>query len=347
MVTSPYGSWTSPITSDLIVAEAIRLGEIALDGDAIYWTESQPQKKGRSFIYRAVGGGEAELVTPDDANAFNVRTRAHEYGGGAFAVRDHTLYFSNFADQRLYRQDAGQQPHPITPLPTTAAASDQSLARPAGASADGLRSNVATDAAKETPMKADALRYADGVIDRRRGRIICVREDHTRPGEAINTLVSVDLSGAQAQQVLVSGNDFYSTPRLSRDGGRLAWLTWNHPNMPWIATEAWVGEIQPDGTVANARRVAGGPDESVFQPEWSPDGDLFFVSDRGAGWWNLYRHRDGVSEPIAPMDAEFGRPQWMFGMSTYAFESEERLICCFVRDGVRRALPAGSAQACP
>jgi acetyl esterase/lipase len=334
MVTSPYGSWTSPITSDLIVAEAIRLGEIALDGDAIYWTESQPQKKGRSFIYRAVGDGEAELITPDDANVFNVRTRAHEYGGGAFAVRDNTLYFSNFTDQRLYRQDAGRQPRPITPIATDAVASGQSVARSAGASADGLRSNAATDAAKETPVRTDALRYADGVIDQRRGRMICVREDHTRPGEAINTLVSVDLSGAQAQQILVSGNDFYSTPRLSRDGGRLAWLTWNHPNMPWIATEAWVGDIQADGTVANARRVAGGPDESVFQPEWSPDGELFFVSDRGAGWWNLYRHRDGVTEPMAPMDAEFGRPQWMFGMSTYAFESEERLICCFVRDGV-------------
>src|SRR5271165_184679 len=334
MVVSPYGSWTSPITSDLVVAAAIRLDQIALDADAIYWTESQPQKQGRSFIYRADEGGEAELVTPDDANAFNVRTRAHEYGGGAFAVQNRTVYFSNFADQRLYRQDAGGQPHPITPLLTAAAASDQSVARPAGDPAEGLRGPAATDAVKETPIRADALRYADGDIDQRRGRIICVREDHTRPGEAINTLVSVDISGTQAQQVLVSGNDFYSTPRLSRDGSRLAWLTWNHPNMPWIATEAWVGEIQADGMVGNARRVAGGPDESVFQPEWSPDGDLFFVSDRGAGWWNLYRHRDGVTEPMAPMDAEFGRPQWMFGMSTYAFESAERLICCFVRDGV-------------
>ena len=215
MVASAYGSWTSPITSDLVVAAAIRLDQIALDADAIYWTKSQPQKQGRSFIFRADEGGEAELVTPDDANAFNVRTRAHEYGGGAFAVQNWTVYFSNFADQRLYRQDAGQQPHPITPLPSTAAASDQSVARPADNSADGLRSPVATDAVKETPIGTDALRYADGVIDRRRGRMICVREDHTRLGEAINTLVSVDISGTQAQQVLVSGNDFYSTPRLS------------------------------------------------------------------------------------------------------------------------------------
>ena len=114
----------------------------------------------------------------------------------------------------------------------------------------------------------------------------------------------------------------------------MAWLTWNHPNMPWVATEAWVGEIAADGTVANATKVAGGPDESVLQPEWSPDGDLYFVSDRGSGWWNLHRYRDGVTELMAPMEAEFGRPQWRFGMSAYAFGSAERLICCFVRDGV-------------
>ena len=162
MVARPYGSWTSPITSDLVVAEAIRLDQVALDGDTIYWTESQPQKQGRCFVYRANPGGEPEAVTPDDANAYNVRTRVHEYGGGAFAVQDGTVYFSNFADQRLYRQDAGQSPRPLTP-----------------------------------PAAAGALRYADGVIDRWRSRLICVHEDHTRPGQAINTLASVDLSGAR------------------------------------------------------------------------------------------------------------------------------------------------------
>jgi hypothetical protein len=291
--TSP---WTSPITSDLIVADEIVLDQIALDGDAIYWSEAQPQKQGRTFVYCVNEIREAKRITPDHGNAFNVRTRAHEYGGGAFAVRDRTVYFSNFADQRLHRQDQGRQPYPITP--------------------------------------ADALRYADGVIDRRHGRIICVREDHTRPGKVINTLVSIDISGRMPPQILASGNDFYSTPRLSPDGDRLAWLTWNHPNMPWVATEAWVGEILSDGTIGNARRVAGGLDESVFQAEWSPDGDLYFISDQSDGWWNLYRERNGVIEPMAPMDAEFGRPQWQFGMSTYAFESAERLICSFVRDGI-------------
>jgi dipeptidyl aminopeptidase/acylaminoacyl peptidase len=302
MVTSPYGSWTSPITSDLVVAEAIRLDQVALDGDVIYWTEAQPKKQGRSFVYRAAPGGEPEAVTPDDSSTFNVRSRVHEYGGGAFAVQDGTVYFSNFADQRLYRQDAAQAPRPITP---------------AG-------------------EPASALRYADGVIDRQRGRLICVHEDHTGLGQAVNTLVSLDLSGAGASKTLVAGNDFYSTPRLSPDGMRVAWLTWKHPDMPWVAAEAWVGEIEGDGMVAKARRVAGGPDESVFQPQWSPDGDLWFVSDRGRGWWNLHRERVGAIEPMAPMDAEFGQAHWNFAMSTFAFESAQRVVCCFVRDGVWR-----------
>jgi WD40-like Beta Propeller Repeat len=302
MAASPYGFWTSPITSDLVVADSIRLEQLALEGDAIYWSETQPQKQGRTFVYRIGADGEPERVTPDDANAFSVRTRAQEYGGGAFAVSEGVIYFSNNIDQRLYRQDAGRPPSPITPAL-------------AGAAADGLR-------------------YADGVIDRGRGRMVSVREDHTDAGEAITTLVGVDLSGATPPQILVSGNDFYSTPRISPDGNRMSWLTWRHPDMPWVATEAWVGDILPDGTVGNPRWVAGGPDESVFQPEWSPDGDLYFVSDRGSGWWNLYRERDGAIEPMAEMDAEFGRPQWQFGMSTYAFESAHRLISCLVRDGV-------------
>ena len=176
MAASPYGFWTSPITSDLVVADAIRLEQVALDGDAVLWSETQPQKQGRTFVYRAGAGGGPERVTPDDDNAFSVRTRAHEYGGGAFAVSGGVVYFSNNRDQRLYRQDPGRPPSPITPAPADAA--------------------------------ADALRYADGVVDRRRERIICVREDHTGVGEAIAALVGVDLSGA-------------TDPRCSRIGQRL------------------------------------------------------------------------------------------------------------------------------
>jgi dipeptidyl aminopeptidase/acylaminoacyl peptidase len=164
--------------------------------------------------------------------------------------------------------------------------------------------------------------------------MVCVREDHTGAGEAITTLVAVDPSGATATEVLVSGNDFYSTPRFSPDGNRMSWLTWRHPDMPGVTTEAWVGTSSRTGQSEIDGRVAGGPDESVFQPEWSPHGDLYLVSDRGSGRWNLYREHDGAIGPMAAMDAEFGRPQWQFGMSTYSFESADRLISCFVRDGV-------------
>jgi dipeptidyl aminopeptidase/acylaminoacyl peptidase len=302
MAMSPCGFWTSPITSDFIVADSIRLEQVALDRGVLYWTETQPQRNGRSFVYCMAKNGEAELVTPDDEIGFSVRTRVHEYGGGSFAVSDGVVFFSNDVDQRLYRQHSGGQPRPITPLSTAGA--------------------------------AGALRFADGVVDRLRGRLICVQEGHVRDGEAANAIVSVDLSGETLQRALVSGADFYSTPRLNPEGNRLAWLSWNHPDMPWEATKAWVGDLKPDGEIVHARLVAGGPDESVFQPEWSPDGELYFVSDRGSGWWNLYREHGGAIEPMAPMDAEFGRPQWQFGMSTYAFESADRLISCFIRDGV-------------
>ncbi len=295
---APYGSWKSPITSDLIVAETIRLGQIALDGQDVYWVESRPTEGGRYVIVRRTSDGRMTDVTP---LPFNARTRVHEYGGGAFVVADGqavAVYFSDFADQRLYRQDAGAEPRPITP--------------------------------------EASLRYADGVIVPRRGRMICIREDHTNSErEAVNAIVSLDLEGGDSGQVLVSGNDFYSSPRLSPDGSRLAWLTWNHPNMPWNGTELWVGELRADGSLGQAERVAGGEEESIFQPEWSPDGVLHFVSDR-TGWWNLYRWRDGQVEPLVEMEAEFGLPQWIFGMSIYAFESARRIICAYTQQGTWR-----------
>ncbi len=289
---APCGSWKSPITSDLIVSEMIGLGQIAFDGEDVYWIEMRPAEGGRYVVVQRTPYGRMADVTPPP---FNARTRVHEYGGGAFVVSDRTVYFSNFTDQRLYRQDPGAQPRPITP-------------------------------------EAD-LRHADGVVDRRRGRMICVREDHTTAGrEVVNALVSLDLTGAQEAQVLVSGNNFYSSPRLSPDGSHLAWLTWNHPNMPWDGTELWVGELKADGSLGRTERVAGGVGESIFQPEWSPDGVLYFVSDR-TGWWNLYRWRDGRAEYLVEMEAEFGKPQWVFGMSTYAFESADRIVCAYVRQG--------------
>ncbi len=289
---APHGSWKSPITSDLIVSDSIGLGEIELDGGDVYWVEMRPGEGGRNVIVRRTPDGRTTDVTP---SPFNARTRAHEYGGGAFAVSQGTVYFSNFADQRLYRQDPDAQPRPITP-------------------------------------EAD-LRYADGTIDKFRGRMICVCEDHTHSGsEAVNSLVSLDLGGDGDRQVLVSGSDFYSSPRLSPDGSHLAWLSWNHPNMPWDGTELWVGELKADGSLGESERVAGDIGESICQPEWSPDGNIYFVSDR-SGWWNLYRFRDGQVEVLVQMEAEFGVPGWLFGMCTYAFESEDCIVCTYTRHG--------------
>jgi len=289
---APYGSWGSPISSDLIVRGVVGLEQTRLDGLDAYWLERRPGEGGRNVVVRRAPDGRTEDVTPQP---FNVRTRVHEYGGGDFAVHDGILYFSNFADQRLYSRGPGVEPQPLTP-------------------------------------EADR-RYADMIVDARRRRIVAVREDHSER-EPTNTLVGIDLEDG-AERVLVSGNDFYSSPRLSPGGERLAWLAWNHPNMPWDGTELWICELGGDGLSGEAEKVAGGPEESVFQPEWSPDGTLHFVSDR-TGWWNIYRRRGGRTEPLCEMEAEFGLPQWVFGMSTYAFESPARLVCAYIEQGSSR-----------
>jgi len=294
---APYGSWKSPITSDLIVSGSIGLSQPLMDGADLFWIEMRPTEGGRSVIVKRDASG---VVTDVNPPPFNARTRVHEYGGGDYALRNGAVYFSNFSDQRLYASIGGATPEPITPI-------------------------------------AD-MRYADAVIDKARGRLLCVREDHTVAGrEAVNTLASLSLAGdGTTGEVLLSGNDFYSSPRLSPDGSKLAWLTWNHPNMPWDGTELWVGAFDGNGFVASSERVAGGTAESIFQPEWSPDGVLYFVSDR-TGWWNLYRvNQTGGVESIREMEAEFGMPQWGFGMSTYAFESAERIVGAYIENGFSR-----------
>jgi dipeptidyl aminopeptidase/acylaminoacyl peptidase len=177
------------------------------------------------------------------------------------------------------------------------------------------------------------------IYDRRRHSLICVCEDHrNQQAEPENKLIRLNLmdkksdTGRQPLNVLVAGSDFYASPSLSPDGSQLAWLSWDHPNMPWDGTELWVGQIGQDGALENAEQVAGGTDESIFQPRWSPDGTLYFVSDR-TGWWNIYRWENNQIAPLVTMEAEFGMPQWLFGMSTYAFESDQRLICSFTQKG--------------
>ena len=296
--TAPYGSWKSPITTDLIVSGAVGLGQIALDGNDVYWVEMRPAEGGRMVIVRRGPDGVAEDVTPEP---YSVRTRVHEYGGGAFLVADGTVFFSNFADQRIYRQDRGSEPRAITP---------------------------------ESP-----LRYADGALDSRRGRIICVREDHTRNGEPANALVAVDADGDAAQQALYGGSDFCAAPRVSPGGGSLAWLSWNHPNMPWDGTALLLADFDSNGMLGEVRTIAGGPsassgrEESVLQPLWSPEGELYFASDRN-GWWNLYRWSNGEVQPVLEMEAEFARPQWVFDPAAYGFLDGGRIACSYVERGV-------------
>jgi dipeptidyl aminopeptidase/acylaminoacyl peptidase len=289
----PYGSWKSPITSDLIVAETVRVDSTEIIGEDIYWQELRTKEDGRLVVVKRSADGHITDHTPQP---FNARTRVHEYGGHAYAVKNSTVYFSNFSDQRLYRLDQGDSPRAITP-------------------------------------EGD-FRYADYILDHQGKFLYCVREDHTGSGEAVNTLVKVKADGDErGGEVIVSGNNFYSSPRLSPDGSHLAWLTWNHPNMPWDGTELWVGELGEAGSIAHSERVVGGQEESVFQPEWSPDGVLYFISDR-TNWWNLYRWQNGRVEALYPMEAEFGLPQWVFGMSTYAFESPGRMICTYNQYGI-------------
>jgi dipeptidyl aminopeptidase/acylaminoacyl peptidase len=168
-----------------------------------------------------------------------------------------------------------------------------------------------------------------------RGKVlVCVREDHSLENrEAVNTLVSFDLEDGSSR-TLVEGNDFYSNPRLSPDGGSMAFLTWNHPNMPWDGCELWVAELEKDGSVGDTRRVSGGSNESIVQPEWSQSGELCFISDRN-GWWNLYRLKDGRVEAVYPMEAEFGGPHWVFGLSYYSFMGEDEIVAIYNKNGLK------------
>lgn len=295
-LTAPFGSWKSPITSDLIVQGSVGLSQCTFDNEEIYWVELRPRESGRNVVVRWNPDGIGVDVNPVP---FNARTRAHEYGGGDFVVHNGTVYFSNFQDQRLYRTYSNSLPEPITAV-------------------------------------AD-VRYADGCIDVYRNLLICIREDHTESGEAVNTIVAITLDGnANIGEVLIQGNDFYSSPKLSPDGTHLAWLTWNHPNMPWDGCELWVGEVTADGSLANVRWVAGGSHESIFQPEWSPSGVLYFSSDRN-GWWNLQRISDtGQIESVCPTKGELGMPQWLFGMSFYAFASDDLIVCSHIDQGISR-----------
>lgn len=287
------GTWTSPITAAVVAAGATPLSSLMLDGANPTWLEGRASEAGRSTLVSSRGE-----LTPAP---FNVRSKVHEYGGGAYVVAEGVAWFSNHADSRLYRVDfgveAGAQPVPLT-------------------------------------AEGNQQRYADFVVDARRRRLVAVREDHAAGSHyPENTIAAIGFDGSET--VLVDGNDFYAAPRISPDGRHLAWLCWDHPRMPWEGSELWLADILEDGSLVNGRLVAGGPQESVCQPEWSPGGVLHFVSDR-SGWWNLYRYEGGVVQALCPRAAEFGGPLWTFGGSLYGFRSDDEIVCAYIEGGVSK-----------
>jgi len=291
-VTSPYGSWKSPITSDLIVQGTLPLVNTNFEGHNLYWAEAHPSEAGRNTVMCQSADGKITELTPAP---YNVRTRVHEYGGAPFISNGADLYFSNFEDNLLYLYHEGK-----------------------------IRS-LTSDSNR---------RYADAVVDKLRNRMYWIREDHSKSAIfAETTIVAMDLDGRN-ERIIVSGNDFYSNPRISPDGKQLAYLTWNHPNMPWDETELWVAEINDDGTLSNPKMAAGGAGESVIQPVWSPSGVLYFVSDR-TNWWNIMRFKGNEVEAVYSLDAEFGSPSWVFGISDFDFINDTTIIAAYTQNGAR------------
>jgi dipeptidyl aminopeptidase/acylaminoacyl peptidase len=294
----PYGAWSSPISAELVATSGVRLGQTLYDNDDLYWLEGRPSEGGRQVLVRRNAQGEIGDVLPAE---FNVRTLAHEYGGGPYTVKNKTVVYSNLSDQRIYKMEDGLKPVPLT--------------------------------------EVGPYRYADYVVDWQKRIIFCVQEDHSVAGEQpINSIVAVPLDPATKLgfgDVTVCGCDFFSSPRISPDGRLLAWLSWKHPNMPWDGCELWLGHVDKSAMVSEPRKIAGGPGESIFQPEWLPGGSLTFISDR-SGWWNLYI-KDLYSDDAVNMterNNDFGIPQWVFGMSTYAVVSDELIICSFSDKGL-------------
>jgi dipeptidyl aminopeptidase/acylaminoacyl peptidase len=340
--TRPYGTWDSPLSAAEAAAAGVDFGHLAVDDGAVYWRERRPDEDGRAAVVRHDGTGTAE-VTPDDVD---VRTRVHEYGGGDFAVADGVLYYADHDDGRVYRMPAdggaGDEPEPVTPAPETDVGlryadfevgrvdgdtvvyavredHDAVAAGDAGSSAGDPSGDAGSSAGDPSGDTGSSAGDPSGDTD-----------------EPVTALVRLDPEEGEEPAVVAEGHDFYAAPRLSPAGDRLAWLTWDHPNMPWDGTELHVAEVTEPGDLTGERVVMGGPAESVFQPAWSPGGTLHAVSDR-TGWWNLYRRTNpdtgAAWAPLREEAAEYGAPQWTFGLATYAFLDDGRVACVVTREG--------------
>ena len=297
---APFGSWDSPITPEMVARGGMSprgtLGTLNVSDGQPYWRALLTAEGGRSVVRTRPAGQDVRTLTPVD---FNVRTTVHEYGGGSFFVHHATVFFSNYEDQRLYRQDPGEDPRPITGEPVT----------------------------------PGALRYADGCLTPDGRWIFVVRERHEPDGQVFNEIMRLPADGHGSADIVASGRDFYAAPRVDHAGRRLVWLCWDHPQMPWDGTELWQGELDEAGVLSSPRKLAGGSDESILQPQWSPEDELYFISDR-TGWWNLYRSGPDGPVALAPMEAEFGGPSWTFANTYYDFLSKARLGVIYTIKGI-------------
>jgi dienelactone hydrolase len=308
-VVAPFGSWRSAIAPEALVTGIVRLAESRWDGADLVWLEGRPDDAGRFTLVRLRPGGTPEDVSPA---GLNVRTRVHEYGGAPYLVVGELVVVSDFTSGRLLRVAPDRTAAPLTP--------------------------------------AGAFRYADLELDARRGRLIAVREDHTGPGPAVNTIVAIPLDGsggdaASAQTILASGTDFVSSPRLSPDGSRLAWLRWDHPNLPWDGTECVIAELDEAGQPGPGRVVAGDTTTWASQPSWAPDGSLLVAAEPGE-WIGLHRWDGERLVPLtAGVEAEFAEPEWNFGLRSHGVASDGSIIAigrATGRDRLWRINPAAA-----
>lgn len=309
-LSAPYGGWKSPITAELINRGAPARDFPTRVAGVTYWQESRPEENGRITIVARDGEGREWDLLP---YPYSARSRVHEYGGRAWVVAKDSLYFVEQSDQRVHRLSLHAPYQPPTPV---------------------------------TPEMGDT-RFGEPVFDAVRGRLLCVMERHL-PGEAEprNCLAAIALDGddgADPVTIIASGADFYAAPTLDASGERLCWLCWNHPDMPWDGSELWRGEFAPDGTLVGATRVAGGRGEALFQPGWSPRGELCYVSDR-RGWWNLHRLGVDGAECLLPMAADFAMPLWVLGMRTWGFLDADRIAALFTEQGSWRLGVLDTAQ---
>jgi dipeptidyl aminopeptidase/acylaminoacyl peptidase len=294
--TSPYGSWESPISADLITGGGLRLEQLRVDGGDVYWLEGRPEEAGRYVIVKRSADGSVTDVNSGDLNA---RNAVHEYGGAAYAVQDGAVYFANWDDQRLYRATAGGGAEAIT----------------------------------DAPVIERGDRYADLTVSNDSNWILCVRERHHEDREADNELALVPTNGSGVVKILATGHDFYSSLRQNDAGDRVCWLSWDHPNMPWDGCELWVADFDSSsGSVSNEQLVTGGVDVSIVQPEWGSDGTLVFITDK-SGWWNLSKWSGGAVEPILAEEKDHGGPAWAFGFRTYAFLEDGAILLKDSKDG--------------